>query len=162
MGRILALFTALLALPGQPCGAGTEVGRGFAAVVHPSNPARDLRLRDLTSLFGGGNRQWPDSSLVVLVERDAASTPFQYLMEHVLNTTPGEYTRRLQNGEYRGGTPLSIKILNSDSAACEFVFNVPPAIAIVESKSLGEQACSAVRVLRIEGKLPDEEGYRLR
>jgi hypothetical protein len=139
-----------------------EPTQTFAAVVHPSNPARDLRLRDLTSLFGGANRQWPNNSLVVLVERDSASPAFRYLMGRLLNTTVSEYKRRLQNIEYRGDAPVSIKTLNSDAAACQFVFNVPSAIAIIESGSLAAPACREVQVLRIDGKLPGEEGYRLR
>jgi hypothetical protein len=150
MGTLVALDPAA-----QP-------GAGFAAVVHPTNAARDLRFRYLTSLFEGSNRQWPNRSPVVLVERNATSTPYQYLMSHLLNTTEVEYKRRLQNMEYSGDAPVSIKILNSDAAACQFVFNVPSAIAIIETKSLGMPACGEVQVLRIDGKLPGEEGYRLK
>jgi hypothetical protein len=42
------------------------------------------------------------------------------------------------------------------------VFNVPTAIAIIETKSLGSAACGQVQVLRIDGKLPGAEGYRLK
>ena len=160
MGRVLRLIAALLVAPLLDYAA--DPAAAFAAVVHPSNPARDLHLRDLTSLFEGANRQWPNRSGVVLVERDAGSAPFRYLMGRLLNTTPGEYKRSLQNIEYRGDTPVSVKILNSDAAACQFVFNVPSAIAIVETGSLTSPACEAVRVLRIDGKLPGEEGYRLK
>jgi hypothetical protein len=98
----------------------------------------------------------------VLVERDAGSRPFLYLMQRLLNTTPGEYKRSLQNIEYRGDAPVSVKTLNSDAAACQFVFNVPAAIAIIETASLPTPECGQVQVVRIEGKLPGEEGYRLR
>jgi hypothetical protein len=160
MAHVIRLMAALLVAPtltyaGEPVAA-------FAAVVHPSNPARDLHLRDLTSLFEGANRQWPNRSGVVLVERDAGSAPFRYLMGRLLNTTLGEYKRSLQNIEYRGETPVSIKILNSDAAACQFVFNVPSAIAIVETASLALPACRGIQVLRIDGKLPGEDGYRLK
>ena len=134
----------------------------FAAVVHQSNPTHNLRFRDLVSLFEGANREWSNSSAVVLVERDAGSASYRYLMGRVLNTTPGEYKRSLQNIEYRGEAPVSIKILNSDAAACQFVFNVPSAIAIVEASSLASPACKGIQVLRIDGKLPGEEGYRLK
>ena len=154
------MIAVLLAAPTLDYAA--EPARTFAAVVHPSNPTHNLRLRDLLSLFEGDSRQWPNGSGVVLVERDTRSAPFRYLMERLLNTTPGEYKRRLQNIEYRGDAPVSIKILNSDSAACQFVFNVPSAIAIVETESLASQACGAVQALRIDGKLPGEEGYRLK
>jgi hypothetical protein len=160
MGRTLLTLSALLAM-GAAKPSAEPVG-SFAAVVHPSNASHDLRLRELASFFEGAQRQWPNSASVVLVERDAASAPYRYLMSHVLNTTPMEYKRRLQNIEYRGEAPLAVKVLNSDEAACQFVFNVPAAIAIIESKSLGSAACASVQVLRIEGKLPSEEGYRLR
>ena len=161
MGRLLPLMAALLAGP-VLADAADEPARGFAAVVHQSNPTRNLRLRDLLSLFQGVSRQWPNNSAVVLVERDAGSTPFLFLIGRLLNTTPGEYKRHLQSIEYRGEGPVSIKILNSDQAACQFVFNVPSAIAIIEIKSLATPACVQVPALRIDGKLPGEEGYRLR
>ncbi len=160
MGRILRLIAALLATPTLHYAA--EPSGGFAAVVHQSNPTHNLRLRDLLSLFQGVSREWPNNSGVVLVERDAGSAPYQYLMGSLLNTTPGEYKRSLQNIEYRGEAPVSIKILNSDTAACQFVFNVPAAIAIVEIKSLASPACGQIQVLRIDGKLPGDEGYRLK
>jgi hypothetical protein len=160
MRSLLLLVAALLAAPAP--GDAADLARAFAAVVHPSNPARDLRLRDITSLFEGASRQWPNGSPVVLVERASGSTPYQYLIGRLLNTTPGEYKRSLQNIEYRGEAPVSIKILNSDAAACQFVFNVPLAIAIVETGSLASAPCGQVQVLRIDGKLPGEEGYRLK
>ncbi len=160
MGRMIPLVAAWLAAPLLLYGA--EPARAFAVVVHRSNPTRDMRLRDLTSLFGGSNRQWPNNRPVVLVERDAGSAPFRYLMQRLLNTTPGEYKRNLQNIEYRGDAPVSVKVLNSDAAACQFVFNVPAAIAIIETASLATPECGQVQMVRIEGKLPGEEGYRLR
>jgi hypothetical protein len=160
MGRLLPLIAALLAAPTLYYAA-DPVG-GFAAVVHQSNPTHNLRFRDLILLFQGASREWPTSTPVVLVERDAGSAPFRYLMGRLLNTTPGDYKRSLQNIEYRGEAPVSIKILNSDAAACQFVFNVPSAIAIVEAASLALPACAGIQVLRLDGKLPGEEGYRLK
>ena len=159
MGRFLALLAALWGVPTVPAAEPPQV---FAAVVHPSNTTRDIRLRDLSSLFEGARRHWSNSLPVVLVERDSNSAPYQYLMVHLLNTTAGEYKRHLQSIEYSGEAALSIKTLNSDAAACQFVFNVPTAIAIIETRSLGLAACGQVQVLRIDGKLPAEEGYRLK
>jgi hypothetical protein len=160
MGRLLPLMAALLAASTLQHAA--DPASTFAAVVHQSNSTRNLRFRDLLALFEGASREWPNSSAVVLVERDAGSAPFRYLMLRLLNTTPGEYKRSLQNIEYRGEAPVSIKILNSDAAACQFVFNVPSAIAIVGTSSLASPACGGIQVLRIDGKLPGEEGYRLK
>jgi hypothetical protein len=160
MRRTLQLLSTLAAMAALNPAAPPELG--FATVVHPGNQARDMRLRDLTSLFEGANRQWPNGAAVVLVERNAASAPYQFLMSHLLNTTAMECKRRLQNIEYRGDGSVSVKVLNSDEAACQFVYNVPTAIAIVETRSLDSPACAQVHVVRIEGKLPGEEGYRLK
>jgi hypothetical protein len=160
MGCALQCIAVLLAVSTLDCAA--EPVPGFAAVVHQSNPTHNLRFRDLLSIFQGVSPEWPNRSGVVLVERDAASPPFRYLMGRLLNTTPGEYKRSLQSIEYRGEVPVSIKVLNSDAAACQFVFNVPSAIAIIETASLTSPACGGIRVLRIDGKLPGEEGYRLK
>jgi hypothetical protein len=160
MGRILQLMAALAAAPMLYYAA--EPAAGFAAVVHRSNPTHNLRFGDLLSMFEGARREWPNESRVVLVERDAGSAPFRYLIGRLLNTTPGDYKRSLQNIEYRGDLPVSIKTLNSDAAACQFVFNVPSAIAIVETASLALPACAGIQVLRVDGKLPGEEGYRLK
>jgi hypothetical protein len=64
--------------------------------VHQSNPTHNLRFGDLLSMFEGASREWPNNSRVVLVERDAGSAPFRYLIGRLLNTTPGEYKRSLQ------------------------------------------------------------------
>ena len=154
------MAVALMAAPTLHYAA--EPARTFAAVVHQSNPTHNLRFADLLSLFEGAIREWPNGSGVVLVERDPGSAPFQYLMGRLLNTTPGEYKRRLQNIEYRGETPVSIKILNSDAAACQYVFNVPSSIAVVETGSLASPGCAGIQVLQIDGKLPGEKGYRLK
>jgi hypothetical protein len=160
MGHSLQLIAGLLALPSLHYAA--DPARAFAAVVHQSNPSHNIRFRDLLSLFDGVSRQWPNGATVVLVERDAGSAPFLYMMGHLLNTTPGDYKRHLQDLEYRGEAPVLIKILNSDAAACQFVFNVPSAIAIVETESLAAPACAGIQVLRIDGKAPVDEGYRLK
>jgi hypothetical protein len=168
MRRLLRLIAALLVAPFL--NEAVEPSPAFAAVVHQANPTHNLRFGDLLSLFEGISRAWPsspgpNSEVVVLVERDAGSVPYQFLLGSLLNTTPKEYKRRLQDIEYRGEAPVSIKILNSDAAACQFVFNVPSSIAIVEIKSLASPAstaCSKVKVLRIDGKLPGEPGYRLK
>jgi len=160
MGRLLVLIAALWGAP--PLDDAADAPRTFAAVVHESNPTHNLRFHDLLSTFEGATREWPNRSRVVLVERDAGSAPFRYLMGRLLNTTPGEYKRSLQNIEYRGDAPVSIKVLNSDAAACQFVFNVPSAIAIVDTESLALPACKGIQVLRIDGRLPADEGYRLK
>jgi len=134
----------------------------FAVVEHRSNPVRELRFSELRAYFTGTATQWPDGSKVVLVERDPRSPAFQFLIDRLVKMSPRDYRRGLMNIEYRGETPVTLKILNTEGAACKFVFNVPGAIALIETDSLATAECSGVQLVRIDGKLPGEEGYRLK
>jgi len=134
----------------------------FAVVIHQSNPSVDLRLADLRAFFDGASKRWPNGSNVVLVERDAISPAFRFLLQGVLNMTASEYKRNLTRIEYSGGSRVNVKTLNTEGAACKFVFNVPGAIALIETSSLSLAECNGVQIVKVNGKLPGEEGYPLR
>lgn len=143
-------------------GAPVKPPTTFAVVLHQSNAANNLRFSDVQAFYMGHSKKWPNGSSVVLVERTAESPAFRFLLDRVLNMSSGEHKRRLANIEFMGEAPVNLKVLNSDEAACKYVFNVPGSIALIETGSLQTPECSGVRVVRIDGKLPAEEGYRLR
>ncbi len=134
----------------------------FAAIVHQSNPNTNLMLPDVRAFFSGATKQWPNGSKVVLVERDTESATYRFLLDRILRMTPVEYKRHLLSIEFAGEAPVIVKVLNSEQAACKFVFNVPGAIALIETHSLGLPECGGVGTVRIDGRLPGQEGYRLR
>ena len=156
MGRLVLSLGLLI-------GAGSA-GRvaSFVVVVHQSNPNTNLLIADVRAFFSGASKQWPNGSKVVLVERDTGSATYQFLLAHILHMTSVEYKRHLLSIEFAGEAPVSLKILNSEQAACKFVFNVPGAIALIETQSLNLPECGGVGTVRIDGRLPGQEGYRLR
>jgi hypothetical protein len=156
MGRVLLTFALLVTV------SLASASSSFAVVVHRSNPISSIRLSDLRAFFGGETKQWPRGVKMVLVERDLKSDVFQFLMQRVLSTTAVEYQRRLANIEFKGETPVTLRVLNSDAAACKFVFNVPGAIALIDTNSLALPECIAVQLVRVDGKLPADDKYRLR
>lgn len=149
----------LLVLPGF---SQTGSSGSYAVIVHQSNPTKNLRVADVRAFFAGINGKWPHGPKVVLVERDAGSATFRFLLQRVLNMSAIEYKRRLASIEFAGEAPVILKILNSEEAACKFVFNVPGSIALIETGSLPAPECRGVETVRIEGRLPGEEGYKLR
>jgi len=153
----LAIFIGLAIGTGGGAGLPT-----FAVVVHHSNPNTNLRFSDVQGLFSGSAKQWPNGSKVVLVERDAGSPAYRFLLDHILKMSATEYKRRLARIEFAGEAPVILKTLNSEEAACKFVFNVPGAIALIETGSLRTPECAGLELARIDGKLPGQEGYRLK
>jgi hypothetical protein len=156
MGRLILSLGMLI-------GSGNAGGvDSFAVVVHQSNPNTNLMFADIRAFFSGAAKQWPNGSQVVLVERDTGSATYVFLLEHILHMTPVEYKRHLLRIEFAGETPVTLKVLNSEQAACKFVFNVPGAIALIATHSLDLPECGGVGTVRIDGRLPGQEGYRLR
>lgn len=156
MGRFVLSLGLLI-------GSGSAGGvASFAIVIHQSNPNTNLMFGDVRAFFSGAAKQWPNGSKVVLVERDTGSATYQFLLVHILHMTSVEYKRRLLSIEFAGEAPVILKVLNSEQAACKFVFNVPGAIALIETHSLNLPECGGLGTVRIEGRLPGQEGYRLR
>ncbi len=153
----LALFIGLVI--GAGAGAGLPT---FAVVLHRSNPNTSLRFSEVQGFFSGSAKQWPNGSKVVLVERDAGSPAYRFLLAHILKMSATEYKRRLARIEFAGEAPVILKTLNSEEAACKFVFNVPGAIAVIETSSLKAPECAGLDLARIDGKLPGQEGYALK
>jgi len=133
----------------------------FVVIVHSSNLQTDLHFTDLRNFFAGGAKTWRNGARVVLVERNLGSAAYNFLLGHVLNMSATDYKRRLASIEFAGETPVTLKVLNSEEASCKFVFNVPGSIALIEAQSLRAPECGGVQIVRIDGKLPGEEGYRL-
>jgi hypothetical protein len=119
-------------------------------------------MRDLSAIFGGSVKQWQHGPKVVLIERQPESPSFRFLVARVLNTSASEYKRSLASIEFRGETPVTLKILNSEATACKYMFYVPGAIALLETSSLSIPECSPLKVLTVDGKLPAQDGYQLR
>ena len=84
-------------------------------------------------MFLGQTREWPNHRPVTLVRCEAYDPATAALLRDVLQMTAVEYGRHLLRVEFQGQEPLRLKTLHSAQSACEFVSNVPGAIAIVPS-----------------------------
>ncbi len=156
MRRLAILIPVLLIT----AAAGVGPGPRLAIVVHRSNPVDDLSRGQVRKMLLGQVRYWPDQTRLTLVVRDAASPAFHAMLTSVLRMSEAEYRRQWMSVEFRGEIAPPLKVLNSAESACRFVTFVPGAVALVESEAVGSGAVP-VKVVRIEGKLPDDPGYSI-
>ena len=138
--------------------SGATLHRGGAPVESDGN----LSTLDLRAMFAGSVTHWPNQSRVVLAERENGSRANRFLMDRLLKTSWPDYKRSLENIEFMGQEPAIVRVLTSDAAACKFVFNVPGALALIESGSIAAPECRELRPLKIDGLAPGQEGYRLK
>ena len=123
----------------------------------------NIEMAELRRLLLGEVRQWANQRRVTIVHRDQESAAYQTSLDLVTHMTAAEYRRFLLNQEFRGDEPVTLKVLNSASSACEFVFNVPGAIAVVEAEPALTAPClTLVKVLTVNSKLPGDVDYSLR
>jgi hypothetical protein len=158
----IAALAGMLLSPAPLAHAQVAAAQGFSVVVHPSNSIGSLSLSGLRAIFNGTVTHWPDQSKIVLAQRGSGSPANQFLMQRFLKTSWQDYKRSLEGLEFMGQEPVILRVLNSDPAACKFVFNVPSAVAVIETASTAATECRDVKVLKIDGFLPAEAGYRFK
>jgi ABC-type phosphate transport system substrate-binding protein len=124
----------------------------LAVVTDTSNPTTNLSSADLLKIFNLHTKTWSDGKAVIIVVRDPAASEMQLFLRKVLNMTPDQAHAFIQ--AHKG----SIVVADSDDAVIHFVSSNRGAIGIIDLYSLTKD----VNILKIDSKLPVEQGYLLR
>ncbi len=109
-------------------------------------------LSELVKIFNAHNRNWPDGKPITVVMRDPSSADMQLVLRKLFNMTP-EQARTFVEAHRD-----LIMVADSDDAVLRFVSTSRGAIGVVDLYSLTQD----VNVVKIDGKLPVEQGYLLR
>jgi ABC-type phosphate transport system substrate-binding protein len=124
----------------------------LAIVSDTTNTTTNIAAGDLVKIFNGRNKNWPDGKAIKIVMRDPSSTDMQLVLRKLLNMTPEQARAFIQTHRE------AIVIADSDDAVLRFVSTSPGALGVVDLYSLTKN----VNVVKIDGKLPVEQGYLLR
>ena len=124
----------------------------FAIVADKANPTSNLTAAELVKIFNAHNRNWPDGKPITVVMRDPSSADMQLVLRKLFNMTPEQARAFVQ--AHRD----AIMVANSDDAVLRFVSTSHGALGVVDLYSLTQD----VNVLKVDGKLPVEQGYLLR
>lgn len=124
----------------------------LAVVTDSDNPTANVSAADLQKIFSLRTHNWADGKAVIVVMRDPAATEMQLVLRKLLNMTPEQASSFVQT--HKG----SIVVADSDDAVIRFVSSNRGAIGVVDLYSLTND----VRVVKVDGKLPVEQGYLLR
>ncbi|HEY1471802.1 MAG TPA: hypothetical protein VGF61_22375 [Candidatus Acidoferrum sp.] len=112
-------------------------------------------MADLAKLCKGAQKQWPDGKPFTLVIHDPDSGDMRYAIERlfgVQGTDVKPFLAKLNE------TRKVVVIVDSDEELLRAVGAIPGAIGLLDVYSIN----SAVKVLRIDGKLPFDAGYALK
>jgi ABC-type phosphate transport system substrate-binding protein len=120
----------------------------LAVVVAKDNQIESVTSANLAKLFKAETRKWPDGKSVVLVLHRDSATQMETL-ERLEKVTASDLKAFLASHSD------SVHLADTDVDLLKFVETVPGAIGLVDVRSINDK----VKVLKVDGKLPLEDGY---
>jgi len=137
-------------------GSGAE--QTLAIVVNQSNPVENFSFDDLRKIFLGERSHWPNGRRITLVMLDPSLPERKAVLRDIYGMNEKDFNNHFIQGVFTGAVFVSPKTLANTADVRKFVFNVPGAIGYVRASEVD----SSVKVLRIDGRLPEDKDYRFR
>jgi len=128
------------------------LARDLAVVVNKSNPTTSVTTAELEKLLKAATPNWPDGRKVRVFMTDPASSENRMILPRAY----GKMTAAEIKSFAEAHKP-DIQIVSSDEIVLTMVDNNPGAIGVVNVYSINSQ----VKVLKVDDKLPMEQGYLL-
>jgi len=134
---------------------GEALGQPIAIVVNKNNPIEDISPRELTKIFKKEKLFWPDSTKIYVILREAGSEEKDVALKTIYKMNNQQLKKFWITQIFREEITAFPKVLRSDASIKRFIKTVPNAIGFINANSIDQ----SVKVLKIDGKLPNETGY---
>ena len=163
----ILLIAVLLLRVASPSSAGANPGappptggseQSLAIIVNQSNPVENFSLPDLRKIFLGQRTHWPNGRRITLVMLDPSQAERKLVLRDIYNMNEKDLSNYFIQAVFTGAVLSSPKTLPTPGEVLKFVFNVPGAIGYVRASDLD----GSVKVLRVDGHLPEDKDYKLR
>ncbi|MCZ6643849.1 MAG: hypothetical protein O7F71_19915 [Gammaproteobacteria bacterium] len=138
-------------------GAGFAEGSPVAIVVHPEVQVSDLSTSQLRRIFLADQQFWPDRSRIVLLVRAPQADDRSVVLDRIYQMSESQYSKYWIAKIFRAEVPAGPRIVFSSNMAQELVKAIPGSITFIPSSEIDSQ----IKVLSIDGLLPDQPGYTL-
>jgi len=153
-GKLLRVALAMF-LCAVACVPATPAIKNMAVVVSAGSKLTDVPLADLVKYCKGASKAWPDGKTFVIVLKNPDAPEMHVAFQKLFggNITDAKATIAKLNESRQ-----VVKVVDSDDDLLRAVDTTPGAVGIVDVYSIN----SAVKVLRVDGKLPFDVGYALK
>jgi len=138
--------------------AQTARGTDIAVVVHPVTPVTDLGLAEVRKVLLGERQYWTSKLPVVLLIRAPVARERDVVLRVIYQMSEAQFKQYWVAKIFRAEVASPPKIVYSNDVQFELVSAIPGAIAFVDARNVRP----GLKVLRVDGHLPGEQGYPLR
>jgi hypothetical protein len=156
--RFLLLAAFLLLDKHVPLHARQVPFGDIAVVAHSNVPVDNLSFVDLRKVVLGDKQYWETNLRVTLLLRAPVARERDIVLQKVYEMTESQFRQYWIGKVFRAELAAGPKIVNSTDASIGLLSSVPGAIAFIDSAQVPKN----FKILRIDGKLPGQEGYPLR
>lgn len=158
--RPLLLFFCLV-FPVQSASANPEITlskEGLAIVVHRDTNVDNLSMNELRNIFLANQQFWPNRSRIILLVRAPQSDERDFVLNTIYQMDEAQFRQYWIAKMFRAEVPRGPKIVFSTDMTLDLVVAIPGSISFMRADAVTDD----VKVVRVEGKLPSDEGYPLK
>jgi ABC-type phosphate transport system substrate-binding protein len=130
----------------------------LAIVVNRSNPIENLTFSELRHIFMLDTQTWPHGRKITVVLRDKGQPERTDAIRLICGLAERDYEKHILFRTFQGSVNIGPRAIQSAPAMLRFVFSAPGAIGYVNA----DEVDGSVKLLRIDGRLPDDPAYPLR
>ena len=131
---------------------------GLAIIVDRNNPTSNVTLRQLREILFADRQWWSCNRRITLATMPRGSVERQTISRTIYKMDDVSLDRYFFFEVYRGLLPTSPTILDTPADVKRFVSGTPGAVGYMRASDVDD----SVKVLRIDGLLPGDDGYPLR
>jgi len=122
-----------------------------AVIVDKTNIMSGMSAADLAKVFKFDSHKWPDGRPIILILRDPSTPEMKTAIEKLYHMQVDQFKALLT------AHASAVIIVRSEVELLKSVEAIPGAVGLVDVYSIN----SRVNVLKVDGKLPLEQGYFL-
>ena len=129
----------------------------LAVIVNKSNPVSDISYNELKQILEARKQYWNNREKITLIFKPIASNETRILIDRVYKIKYEEFEKYWFLKVYDNKIMEFPKILNSTGTINILVSEIQGAISFVDVDEVSKRG--NIKVLRVNGKMPDENGY---
>lgn len=130
----------------------------IAIVVHKDAPVENVSLQELRNIFLANQQFWNDRTRIILLVRAPESDERDLILNKIYQMDEDQFRAYWIAKMFRAEVPRGPKIVFSTDMAVDLVVAIPGSISFIRASGV----IDGVKLLRVDGKLPSEEGYPLK
>jgi len=129
----------------------------LAIIVNRTNPINNLSFAELRQYFLGERTRWPNGRRVTLVMLDTSQPEREAVLRIIYEMREQDFHEHFLRAKFTGELPEEPRLFDTTSRVVNFIFLQSSAVGYIRA----DEVSPSVKVLRLDGLLPDDPGYKL-